>query len=257
MSTGMCVLALTKVQPIARMTKLRKFCPLVHKQLREFLEVADYTLNAEVRTVTGKQVKRVRAAGFVPITVYGAKIEPLSLKVPYRHLEVTLMHAGGTNLIDLMVDGQKHVVLAREVQRDVLKGSILHADFFAIDATSKIQADIPVHLVGESPVVASREGILLTGTNNLTIETLPSNLINEIQIDLSQLVELGQSITVADLDLGEDIRIINDPEEMLARVAQTSAARAELLESAEDEDMATSAEPEVIARGKDDDEDEI
>lgn len=224
--------------------------------------MADHVIEAENRTVVGKKVNRLRAQGYVPITVYGAKIDPVNLQVPYRPLELALMKAGGTNLIDLKVEKDTHVVLAREVQRDVLRGTIIHVDFFAVDQASAIRADIPVSLIGESPVVAAREGILLTGTNTVTIETLPSKLMNQIEVDLSRLVELGDSITVADLDLGDDVIIINDPEEMLARVAQTSAARAELLDAlqgeGEGEEMAAdeSAEPEVISRGKDEEEDE-
>jgi large subunit ribosomal protein L25 len=222
--------------------------------------VAEFTIEAEKRTIIGKQVNRLRAQGVVPITVYGAKIDPISLQVPYRPLEIALMQAGGTNLIDLKVNGDTHVVLVREVQRDVLKGTILHADFFVVDQMSKIRAEIPVHLIGESPVVAAREGILLTGTNTVTVETLPSNLMDHIEVDLSKLLELGDSITVADLDLGDDVTIINEPEDMLARVAQTSAARAELLEEGEEdeeeEEVDEGAEPEVISRGRAEEDDE-
>lgn len=193
--------------------------------------MADITVEAQVRTVVGKKVKQLRKDGFVPITVYGPKNDPMSLKVPYRALEIALMNAGGTNLIDMNVDGSTHSVLARDVQRDVLKGSILHADFFVVDKDTKIRADIPVQLQGESPAVAARKGILITGTNNVTIETLPGNLINYIEVDLTSLLEVGDSISVGDLNLGDDIVIINEPDEMLARVSQTSAARAELLDA--------------------------
>jgi len=215
--------------------------------------VDDFTIEAEPRKITGKKVKTVRKAGYVPISVYGPKTDPESLKIPYRALEIILRDAGGTNVIDLkVVGGKTHKVLARDVQRDVLKGTIMHVDFFALDMDSKIRADIPVILNGTSPAVASREGILLTGTNTITIETLPDRLLNQIEIDLTKLEAVGDAITVADLELAEGIEIINEPEEMIARVAQTSAARAELLESMEsgEEELEVSAEPEVIAKGK-------
>jgi large subunit ribosomal protein L25 len=202
----------------------------------------------------------MRAKGIVPISVYGPKVDTANYQVSYRPLEVMLMKAGGTNLIDVKAGKQTHTVLAREVQRDVLKGTILHVDFFAVDENTPIRADIPIHLVGESPVVASREGILLTGTNTVTIETLPRNLMNLIEVDLSRLVQLGDSITVADLDLGADVVILNEPEDMLARVAQTSAARAQLLSGEEEGDLEESvdqgSEPEVIARHRDEEDEE-
>jgi large subunit ribosomal protein L25 len=222
--------------------------------------VAEFVLEAEPREVVGKKVKQMRAKGIVPISVYGPKVDTANYQVSYRPLEVMLMKAGGTNLIDVKAGKQTHTVLAREVQRDVLKGTILHVDFFAVDENTPIRADIPIHLVGESPVVASREGILLTGTNTVTIETLPRNLMNLIEVDLSRLVQLGDSITVADLDLGADIVILNEPEDMLARVAQTSAARAQLLSGEEEGDLGETvdqgAEPEVITRHRDEEDEE-
>ncbi len=220
--------------------------------------MADFKIEAQERTIIGKKVKTLRAEGLVPITVYGAKIKPVSLQVPYRPLEIALMKAGGTNLIDLDVAGKNHIVLARDVQRNVLKGTIMHVDFVAIDMKTKITTDVPITLINESPAVESREGILLTGTNSVTIETLPSNLLHEIQVDLSKLVSVGDTITVADLNLGADITVLSDPEEMIARVSQTSAARSEMLEGmdADIEMASTSAEPEVISKGKDEDEDD-
>jgi large subunit ribosomal protein L25 len=222
--------------------------------------VAEFVLEAEPREVVGKKVKQMRAKGIVPISVYGPKVDTANYQVSYRPLEVMLMKAGGTNLIDVKAGKQTHTVLAREVQRDVLKGTILHVDFFAVDENTPIRADIPIHLVGESPVVASREGILLTGTNTVTIETLPRNLMNLIEVDLSRLVQLGDSITVADLDLGADVVILNEPEDMLARVAQTSAARAQLLSGEEEGDLEETvdqgSEQEFIARHRDEEDEE-
>lgn len=217
----------------------------------------EYVIEAEKRAIVGKKVSQLRAQGLVPVTVYGPKIEPVSLQIPYRPLEIALMQAGGTNLIDIKVNGDTHIVLAREVQREVLKGTILHVDFFAVDAATKIRADIPIHLVGESPAIVAREGILITGPNALTVETLPKNLISFVEVDLSGLMVIGDSISVSDLDLGEDIEVINDPDEMIARISQTSAARAELLDAdaeGEDEEVEEGAEPEVIARGKEEEE---
>jgi large subunit ribosomal protein L25 len=210
--------------------------------------VADYVIEAQPRAVTGKKVGQLRTQGIVPIVVYGPRIEPINLQVPYRPLEVALMKAGGTNLIDINAGGTTHTVLAREVQRDVLRGKILHVDFFAVDMSATISIDVFIHLTGESPAVAASKGILVQGANSLTIETLPSKLLHEINVDISGLNEVGDAIHVRDLNLGEDIRIANDPEEMIVRISQTSAARSE--EEEAEEAAATSAEPEVIGRGK-------
>ena len=140
------------------------------------------------------------------------------------------MDAGGTNLIDITVDGKAFPSLARDVQRHVIKKNILHVDFLAVDMSETIQADIPIVFLNESPVVSSRQGIMITGTNTVTIEVLPADLINEIEVDLSTLEEIGDGITVGDLSFAEGTTVINDPEDMIVKILQPSAARSEELE---------------------------
>jgi large subunit ribosomal protein L25 len=189
--------------------------------------VADFTIEAQPRQVTGKKSKQLRRDGLVPAVVYGPGIKPFPIQIPYRPLEVTLMKAGGTNLIDIAVAGKKHVVLTREVQRHILRGDIMHVDFFALDMNQPITADVFIQFIGESPAVANGEGILLTGTSSLSFETLPTKLVSEVQIDLSTLENVGDAIHVRDVNLGEDFTIHNDPDELLARVIVPSAVLAE------------------------------
>ena len=214
-----------------------------------------FTLDAQTRTITGKKVSQLRRQGVVPVGVYGPKIQPMNLQIPARPLQVMLMKAGGTNLIDLTVDGSPTTVLAREVQRDVLRGDIIYVDFFAVDLASTIRTEVPIHFVNESPAVVTNLGILITGPSMLSIETLPSNLLSQIDLDLSTLMALGDSIHVRDLDLGKDVVILNDPSEMLVQISQSSAARSEEDEAAEVAEEVSSSEPEVIAKGKIEDED--
>lgn len=211
-------------------------------------------IEAQARTVTGKKVSQLRRNGLVPVVVYGPKSEPKHLQVAYRPLQLALMEAGGTHLIDINVDGSKTAVLAREVQRDILRGDIMHVDFFAVDLKAKINIDVPLHFINESPAVATKIGILITGPTTLTIETLPTHLLSEIEIDLSPLTELGSSIHVRDINLGSDIVILNDPDEMIARISQTSAARSEEAEELAEGDGAM-PEVEIIKKGKADEED--
>lgn len=210
-----------------------------------------YVLEAQPRSVVGKKVSRVRREGLVPAVIYGPKIEPVTVQIPYRPLQLTLLKAGGTHLIDIKSDGKTHTVLAREVQRDILRGDIMHVDFFAVDLKAKISIDVPLHFINESPAVAAKKGVLLTGPTVLTIDTLPSHLLDRIEIDISGLAEVGDSIHVRDIKLDAEITILNDPDEMIARITQTSAARSEEAEEAEE---AAIAEVEIIKKGKADEE---
>lgn len=215
--------------------------------------MADYTLTGALRTVAGRQVGQVRRAGLVPGTIYGPKTTPVNVQFPYRPLQLALMKAGGTHLINLTVEGDKtYTVIAREVQRDIIRGDILHVDFFALDLNAKLRTDVPVIFKGESPAVLAKQAILITGANTLTVELLPSQLISEIEVDVSQLKAVGDAILVSDLKLANGIVIINEPEEMVAKLIQPSAARAD---AAGDEDGADApAMPEVISKGKEEEE---
>ncbi|MCY4466437.1 MAG: 50S ribosomal protein L25 [Chloroflexi bacterium] len=189
--------------------------------------MSDFQLAAQKRRTHGKKNRQLRRAGFVPGVVYGPSTDPLSVQFPYRAVEVMLMDAGGTNLIDIEVEGEVYPSLAREVQRDVVRGDILHVDFLAVDPTQRISVEVPIVMDGRSPVVVAREGILITGRSSLTLEVYPSDIRDSIIIDLSQLTELGSEVLVRDLTFGENVTVHNDPNEMLAKIVQPAAARAE------------------------------
>lgn len=214
--------------------------------------MADYTIEAQRRTLVGKRVKRLRKDNLVPIVVYGPKIDPLHLQVPYRPLELALMHAGGTHLIDITFEGGRETVLARDVQRDGIRGDIMHVDFFAVDVLQTVVTEVPLNIVGESPLVISREGNLIVGSTTLSVEALPADLIDEIIVDISNLQKMGDTIHVRDLTVSEKVSILNDPDEMVATVTPMREAPAEGEEDLVD--GAAPAQPEVIGRGGDDDE---
>lgn len=207
-----------------------------------------YTLAAEPRTITGKKVGALRRAGLVPAVIYGAKIQPIHLQVPYRPLEITLAKAGGTHLIDVTIAGQTQTVLARVVQRDVIRGDIMHVDFIAIDRTIKIAAEVPVHLVGESPAVLARQGVVQHDLQTLSIEALPGDLVDQVVVDLAMLKNYGDHITVADLVLPAGIVVLADKDVVVARIVGQKAVTEEM------GDVPVSAEVEVISRGKADEE---
>lgn len=208
-----------------------------------------YSLEAQPRAITGKKVSQLRRQGLVPAVVYGANIAPVHVQIPYRPLEVTLMKAGGTHLIDLKVEDTTLTVLAREVQRDVLRADIRHVDFFAVDESSTIRVEVPLHFINESAAVEARLGILTAGPTTLTVETLPSKLLSQVEIDLSRMPHVGDALYVRDLNLGEGIQIVNDPDEMVARISPVVTATEE-----EAETEVTPAEVEIIQKGKIDEE---
>ncbi|WP_322799886.1 50S ribosomal protein L25 [Thermoflexus sp.] len=214
--------------------------------------MAELVLNARPRTVTGKQVKALRRQGWIPAVLYGRHIQPMTIQVEGKELQRVLAQArGGAHLITLHVDGETHLVLIREVQREPIHREILHVDFQAVEMTEKIRVEVPVVFVGASPAVERGEGILVHGLTHVEIECLPKDLIEAITVDLSRLDRVDAAIYVRDLQVPPGITVVSDPDELIALV---TAPAAEALEEAAL--PAETPEVEVIGRGKKEEEEE-
>ena len=211
-----------------------------------------YNLEAQSRAVVGKKVSQLRVQGLVPVIIYGAHVEPITLQVPYRPLEVTLRGAGGTHLINVNFDGKTQSVITREVQRDVLRGTIMHVDFLAVDASTRITAEVQIHLIGESSAVNTRIGQLLQQIQSLSIEAVPADLIDSVEVDISSLSAVGDAIHVRDLKINPNIIVNNDPDELVVRINPLREVTEESIAA----EGGTAVEPEVISKARDEDEDE-
>ena len=187
-------------------------------------------LDAEMRSETGKAVKSLRRKGYVPAVVYGHHTAPMNLQVAERPLHLALRAAGTNHLITLNLPDQSapKMVLVRELQRDSLNHSMRHVDFYEVIMTEKIKSDLPIVLFGESKLVKSGNGLLLQGLDSIEIECLPGDLPPEIQIDLSTLTTVGQSISVRDLKVGEAIQILTDLDEVVVKVLPPTAEEVEV-----------------------------
>jgi len=210
--------------------------------------MAQMELSAQVRTVTGKQVRRLRREGWVPAVLYGSDAQSRPLQVPAAEAEEVIDQAGTSHLITLSISGESSPlqVLVRGLQRDPIRRNLLHVDFYRVEMDKPITMEIPIVLVGSSPVVDRREGILLQGKQTLEIECLPRDLIEAVEVDLSTLTEVDQQITVGDLALPPSIRVLDDPDEMIVRVTPLEVTE-ELEEAAP---APSEAEPELVRRRK-------
>jgi len=206
-------------------------------------------LNADVRETTGKKVKVLRREGILPAVVYGLGIEPIPLSLDSHTASKILEEAGGTTVINLKVGKDTHAVLVREKQREALYRELLHVDFLKVAMDELITAIVRVDLIGEAPAVRNLGGLLVSGVNEIEVEALPMNLPENVEVDVSSLVEIEDGISVSDLDLGDDITILTEPEELIARVIYAEVEE-EPEEELEDLEMLGTAEPEVIEKGK-------
>jgi large subunit ribosomal protein L25 len=192
------------------------------------------TLTAERRTALGKRVKQLRHEGWVPGVMYGHGFDSMALQFEERGLTRMLSHVSGSQLVSIEVAGQDkpETALVRDVQRDPIRGDVLHVDFYRVDMAERLTAEIPLVVVGESPVTERHEGILLLGVSAIEVECLPGDLVDEIAVDLSDLVEVGQGVHVRDLAIPAGIDVLTDVDEMVARVVPLAEEEAieELLE---------------------------
>ncbi len=208
----------------------------------------EIVLNVQLRTVVGKQVKALRREGQVPAVLYSRRGEPVILQANNRELLRMLARAGGSRLVRLNIAGGKEVPMAlvREVQREPIKGSVLHVDFFGVSMTEAIKVEVPIRYEGAAPAVVRGEGVLIHAMDSIEIECLPGDLIDAIAIDVSILDKVGDVIRVSDLKVPAAIKLLADGEATIARVTYLAGEEVEALAGAE----AVVAEPEVIKKGK-------
>ncbi len=207
----------------------------------------ELTMTAQTRTVIGKQVNQLRRTGQIPVIVYGSHLEqPLPLQIEEKTLKTIVAKAGHNRLIRVSLDGgTTRLVLTREVQRNPLTGRITHADFQEVSMTEKITTEIPLVLVGTSPAVTRSEGLLSHGIGNVLIRALPGDLVNTIEVDVSSLESVNQSLFVSDLKPGDKIEILTPRDEMVAKVVPL---KEEVI--TEEVPAPAAGEVEVIGKGK-------
>ena len=204
-------------------------------------------LVAAPRTVIGKQVKALRRSGQVPITLYGPNVKPQNLQVEARHLRRVLTQAGTTHLISVRVDGDSVPALARDIQRNPIKGDFVHVDMYAVDITKTLITAVPLVFDGDPEIVRNNRAILTYAIDEIEIECLPTDLPPAVHVDISGLKEIGDSVYVRDLPPIPGVTFKAHPEDLIVKISPQAAQAAE---PAPVEEAAATAEVEVVKKGK-------
>ncbi|MFC1922418.1 50S ribosomal protein L25 [Chloroflexota bacterium] len=208
----------------------------------------EVVIQANRREVIGKKVGALRREGKLPAVVYGSKIESIPITLDMREASRTLEKLSPSALVVVDVDGEQHYTLVRDKQRNPLRRSIIHVDFQAVSLTETVRADLNIHLVGDAPAIETYLGIVVPSLEQLSIESLPKDLPDKIDVDISGLMEIGDSILVGDLVVPDGVEILSDPEDVVVVVIAQAAEEVEEVE--EEEVLEEGAEPEVLERGK-------
>ncbi|MDP9468030.1 MAG: 50S ribosomal protein L25 [Chloroflexota bacterium] len=179
----------------------------------------DLEIAVAARDVYGKQNKRLRTTGIVPGVLYGKATGSIPVQIDAKALELLYHQAGRTSVVNVSVDGGRPTsAIIKGIQRNPLTGKALHVDLFAVDLSHEMQADIPLVFTGISAAVEMEAGILFTSLDHLKVRALPADLPHEISVDLTLLVDMEATIHVRDLQVEEKVTIVNDPDELVAKV---------------------------------------
>ena len=219
----------------------------------------DATLEAVKREGRGKnEANRLRASGKIPAVVYGSRAEgkvpegvPVSVD-PKQVLRILHSESGANTLITLRVEGSSEArVMVKEYQLDPITHQLLHADFYQLALDKAITVVVPVTLKGEPKGVKQQGGLLDFVTREIQVQCLPTEIPEHIDIDVSEMM-LNQSIRVRDLAQDSKWKAVTPPDTMIVHVVIPKAE--ESAQAATPEAAPATSEPEVIKKGKTEDE---
>ena len=191
---------------------------------------------------------QLRRAGLVPCVLYGNNVKSTPLQGNHKELMKTFVKAGENTVVSLAVDGKAVPVLFHSLDFDSTTDNILHVDFYAVDMKKEIEAKVPLHIVGEPPVVKNLGGMILNVIDHVTVRCLPGNLPHQIEVNVSTLENFGDHVVISQLSVPKGVEILEEPEQ---QVVNAHAPRAEEVEEkpAEGEAAAEGAEGAAAAEG--------
>lgn len=188
--------------------------------------MAKITLKIEPRKVTGKAVKKLIQQGTIPGNIFGKNVASLSVQVKATDFNRIYDQAGETQVVYLQLPEETtpRPVLITNISVDPISDAIIHIDFHQVDLKEKVTANIPVELVGESPAVKDFQASIITSLSEIEVEALPTDLLENIEIDISVLKNIGDVIKIADLQIDRTkLEIKDDPETVIVSVAGQQA----------------------------------
>ncbi len=186
-----------------------------------------YSLKAELRSLVGRKSKTLRVQSILPATIYGKKVKSASIQVKTDEFGKIYKEARETGLVELHLDKDVRPVLIHNVQLDPVSDAPLHVEFYQVDLKEKVKTRVPVELIGESPAVAQKQGVLLTLLSEIEVEALPTDLPEKIEVDVSGLSAVDQELKVADLKVPGSVTVLSEPTVRVVKVGALVTKEAE------------------------------
>ena len=218
--------------------------------------IKDITINASPRDGVGKGfARRLRAAGMIPAAIYGGDHGPVAVAVSAKEIAAILRSDTGHNTIFKLAlsdgnGGEPATVIIKDFQVDPLKGRLLHADLLRLSMTTVTHVNVAIHTVGEPIGVKMEGGILEAQLREVEVECLPGDIPEYLSVDVSNL-HVGDHVTIADLVYDrEKVKLFVDEHLIVAGVIASRLVEEESAPAAGEVEPGATAEPEVIKKGK-------
>ena len=209
------------------------------------------SLKVEKRDITGKAVKKLRREGILPANIFGENFESTAVQLPLKEFTEIYDKVGETGLVDISYGEESIPVLIHNAQIDPRTQQIVHADFFKVNLKEKIIAHIPIVSTGEAIAVRDNLGILLQQLSDLEVEALPTDLPEKIEVDISNLAEVGSQITVGELTIPAEVSAVTEANQTVFRIGELAQEEPEPEpEVVEGEEGEVPAEGEAPAEGE-------
>lgn len=213
-------------------------------------------IRAMPRTILGKKTRFLRRQKKLPAVVYGHGVSSRPLELDYLAFQKIYEKAGASTLVNLTINTEQPIkVLIQNVQFHPLKNEYLHVDFHQVRMTEKITAEIPLKFQGEAPGVREKGAVLVKSFDHIKVECFPQDLVHKIDVDLSSLKEIDDSITLKDLHIPPGTTVFNRPEEIIVslvapRTEEEIQAEEKKGEELEAQETAVGSEGDEEAAGK-------
>ena len=180
-------------------------------------------LQADERAVLGKKVKLLRKDGVIPAHVYGKQVDTEHVAVKFKDFLPVFAEAGETGVIELKIGADKtRPVMIRGMQYDAVRGELLHIDFYQVDLKQKVTVPVPVTVVGGEDIESIKmgEAVILQPISEIEVEALPTDLIDNIEVNISTLKNIDDAITIGQLTYDRSkLTVLTDSEEVVVKLA--------------------------------------
>ncbi len=201
-------------------------------------------LATEVRTVFGKQVKKLRRDGIMPASIYGKGIPSVSFQVKTADFQALYKEVGETGLVDVEIEGKARPALVKNIHWDYRTRTPMHADFYQVNLKEKVKTMVPVTIIDEAQAVTEELGMMMNQVSEVEVEALPENLPDQLEVSVIHLGAVDDQITVADLKAPEGVTILTEPTQIIVKIAELVAPEPEPeAEEATEGETPTEGEP--------------